>query len=897
MLVSGGKLLAIDKVNTDDFTVSGDGVERALSINTDIIATNASVESVSSTLYSDIQSVSSNFDNYYIKLETSGSEQLAKEFDSIKSSITNYNIVSLTPDNLYASVSADSQDKNVYVVSAKTAQDKLEFDGVYDPETNKVATVETVEKTIKTVKPIILEYNKTVDYTWEELQSVVPNVYVANNSALFDLAVVNENVLIFRQHTAARISSDEHSQIHVTELQLFRNLSWNTEAIMYTVSDPWSDNSTGISVSTGRISVNVDDSTIKINESNQLYVPDQFQYITLNVTKWSDIDFSKVFVLDASLLADSHASSSLYEMTSDHVTWLVLSNTEIYFVKLTDADVWSTVKFEIESEKYTAGTGLVLNQNEFSVDESIVATNEKVSEVSGKLAEDIDTISANFDNYYLKTETSGSDELSKAFDNITADITEVSSKLSNDISVVSANFDNYYDKTETSSSNQLTEKFDSLSSTIDETIETVSSNFSNYYTKSETSGSIQLDEEFDAIRKLVKPLPDIKSLTPDILYAAISADETSSYYVVSATNTVQGELEFDGVYDPETNKVATVDTVKSVKNVILTYNETPTQTYVELLDIVKNGKLYVLDETDIVQASIATEDKIEFTFVDAQQNLNYYSLSSDLTWSNKIDSVANDHKVSVAEGENPDYLQQVLVSDAEEVTLTKVDSQLRIGLNLTGESDPKLTTMNESQINDSTNNYGSWWGGDEPPTWNETGRSNVLQYRMKRTSDAQGSLTLCRCALTNNWGTDRPIFRIGIFDIDMTLLGSSDYFVYDKTAGQFIGHMFNDTITVTQDATTELDVPMHEETVGALRIARNTRYIIELITCGLSFAGKTQSGTGVTSNYAYDYTLENNLMISKSGELDWWTELTGKQQADKIPYLSFGASSIRSSSV
>lgn len=304
-----------------------------------------------------------------------------------------------------------------------------------------------------------------------------------------------------------------------------------------------------------------------------------------------------------------------------------------------------------------------------------------------------------------------------------------------------------------------------------------------------------------------------------------------------------------------------------------------------------------MNENEIVLANNATVDKIEFTYVNSQQQLCYYSLSSDLTWTHEISSVVNDHKVSVAEDTDPDYLQEVLVSDVNELTFTKVDNQLRVGLNLTGESDPKLTTMCESQINDSTSNYGNWWGGDEPPTWNETGRSNILQYRMKRTSDAQGSLTLCRCALTSNWGTDSPIFRIGVFDLDMNLLGSSDYLVYDKTAGQFVGHIYNDVIVVAQGATTELNVPMHEETVGALKIARNTRYIIEMITCGLSFAGKTQSGSGATSNYAYDYTLENNLMITKTGELDWWTELTGKQQADKIPYLSFGASNIRSTSV
>ena len=354
MLVSGGKLLAIDKVNTDDFTVSGDGVEQALSVNTDIIATNTVVDSVSSILQSDIQAVSSNFDNYYTKSETSGSEQLAEEFDSIKSSIQNYDLVSLTPDNLYAGISADSQNKNVYVVSATDAQDKLEFDGVYDPETNKVATVETVNDAVKTVKPIILEYNKTVDYTWEELQNTAPNVYATTDgSALFNLAVVNENEMIFRQHAAAKIGSDEHSQIHVTELQLFRNLNWNTEAITYDVSDPWSDNGTGISVSTGRISVNVDDSTIKINESNQLYAVDNFQHVNYEVTQWADIDFSKNLLLHY-ISHDTVIATATYTADDTSLKFYACIDGKVYIIQLLhDTNEWSATVLDT-SETYTA---------------------------------------------------------------------------------------------------------------------------------------------------------------------------------------------------------------------------------------------------------------------------------------------------------------------------------------------------------------------------------------------------------------------------------------------------------------------------------------------------------------------------------------------------------------
>lgn len=432
-----------------------------------------------------------------------------------------------------------------------------------------------------------------------------------------------------------------------------------------------------------------------------------------------------------------------------------------------------------------------------------------------------------------------------------------------------------------------------VSSTLYDDISTVSSNFDNYYTKEETSGSEQLAEEFDAIKKSIVSPYNITSLTPDILSASVSADDEGvKSYVVSATNATQVELEFDGVYDPETNKVATVETVDKVKNVILQYGATPTQTYSDLLEIMNTGKLYVFNENEIVLANNVTDNKIEFTYVNSGQQLCYYSISSDLTWNHSIDTLTNDHKVSVANGTTPDYLQNVLVSDSDELAIIKVDNQLRVSLNLTGESDPKLTTMYESQINDSLDNYG-WWNLTDPvPVWGEAGRTNVLLYAIKRLSDAQGSLTVCNFAFTNSWGTTRPIFRIGVFDLNMTLLGSSDYFVYDSTVGQFVGQIYGDTLVLAQNANAELSVKMHEETVGSLKIKRNTRYIIELLSCGLSFAGKTQTGSGITSNYVYDYALENNLMTSKSGVLDWWTDLLGKQQASKIPYLSFGASEI-----
>ena len=789
MLVSGGQLLAIDKVVSDNYTISGDGVEYAIGVDTDCIATQENLLNVSSVLSTDIQAVSSNFDNYYLKTETSGSEQLAEEFDTIKKSIIQpYDIQSLTPDSLYAGVSANIDNVSLYVVSATDVQNKS----------------------------IVLQYNKPVEYTWDELQNAFPNVYVTtDNSTLFDVAVANENVMIFEQHTATKVNSDEHSQISITELQLFKDLTWNPEPIVYTVSDPWADVDTGINISTGRISVNVDDSTIKINENNQIYSVATVQRATYDVTQWNELDFGKTIILDISI-NDRSATTSLYEKTETSIRWLAVVDDVLYYVDLSNDDTWKLSKLDIDAKTYTAGMGLDLEQNEFSVDTDVIASIETVSNVSAKLSADIDAVVDSLGDYYLKTETSGSE---------------------------------------------------------------------------------QLAEEFDTIKKSIIQPYDIQSLTPNILYAAVSADEAgNNSYIISATNSAQIELEFDGIYDPVTNKVATVETVnKAVKYTILTYDTIPTQTYSDLLEIAKTGNLYVLNDNEIVLANSFTTDSILFTYVDSSQKLNCYILSSDLTWNRAVESVANDHKVSVAEGTTPNYLQNVLVSDAEEITFTKVDNQLRIGLNLTGESDPKLTTLNESQINDTTDNYGWWNTAYDPPAWSNSG-VNCVVYRHKRTSDAQGSLTLCRCAFTNSWGMNRPLFRLGVFDFDMNLLGSSDYFIYDTTVNQFVGQLYNDALTIAQGANVELEIPMHEESVGSLSINRNTRYVIELVSCGIAFAAKTQAGSGVTSNYIYDYTLGNNLMTTQSS-IDWWTSVSGKQQANKVPYLSFGASSIGSVSV
>lgn len=250
------------------------------------------------------------------------------------------------------------------------------------------------------------------------------------------------------------------------------------------------------------------------------------------------------------------------------------------------------------------------------------------------------------------------------------------------------------------------------------------------------------------------------------------------------------------------------------------------------------------------------------------------------------DAPSADGKVRATAESVAGYLSEILKADTDNVEIKAVGNVVRIGLNLSGESDPKLKTVDESLINANTSNYGSYWG--DMPEWGGT-NVNVLAYRGERTSDAQGSLTRARFALTGSFGSANPIFRIGIFSLDGTFLGSSDTMRFDGT--NFVGQEHGDTMEVPSGRMTDGDIPLHEETPGSLTIRRNTRYVVELVSCGLQFAAKAQSGNAVTSNYAFDYTLGNNLQTTYTG-LKWWDGTDGKQQAEFVPYLSFGAADI-----
>lgn len=97
MLVSGGQILAIDKIYTDGTTLVGDGVQKPAAVNTEVIATTKLVSGTSAELQSKIDDINDKFDDYYKKTETSSKEEISNAFENFK---TNQTVVSAGSDKV-----------------------------------------------------------------------------------------------------------------------------------------------------------------------------------------------------------------------------------------------------------------------------------------------------------------------------------------------------------------------------------------------------------------------------------------------------------------------------------------------------------------------------------------------------------------------------------------------------------------------------------------------------------------------------------------------------------------------------------------------------------------------------------------------------------------------------
>ena len=240
-------------------------------------------------------------------------------------------------------------------------------------------------------------------------------------------------------------------------------------------------------------------------------------------------------------------------------------------------------------------------------------------------------------------------------------------------------------------------------------------------------------------------------------------------------------------------------------------------------------------------------------------------------------------KVAVESGKTAGYLKDVLVSASDMVTLVPNGNRLMVNVNLDYSSDPKLETMNESQVDGATENYGGYqlnsgatkllWDDD---TFQSYSWLNAKVYQCMRLSDAQGTITKCNVALcgTLAFSNPSPCFNIGIFDaLTGKLLGQSGL--------RFYGEDFNSNEEM-------VEVNMVEEYAGALDIKRNTRYIVQVWTCGLQLAGLDRSSR---YNYAYDYTLRQNLETTTSST-KFVDPSSSMNRAAIIPMVSFGAESL-----
>lgn len=237
-------------------------------------------------------------------------------------------------------------------------------------------------------------------------------------------------------------------------------------------------------------------------------------------------------------------------------------------------------------------------------------------------------------------------------------------------------------------------------------------------------------------------------------------------------------------------------------------------------------------------------------------------------------------KVAVDANAQPGYLDEVLVSDSDIVSLVKLGNVMHVQVNTASTADPKLSTCDEAVINGATPNYGSYAlaNGYDKLVWDDPSsyawlNANVIQ--MKRLCTSQGTVTKCNIAICGSLSlTSPPAFiNCGIFNTDGKLLGTTGLRLYGTD-------FFSGSELVSFD--------MSEVNTGDLNLKNNTYYIIQIITCGLQLASLSHKDS---YNYTYDYDLRMNLEgDTKKAAWSNINDLTSR--ASQIPWISFAASPI-----
>lgn len=235
-------------------------------------------------------------------------------------------------------------------------------------------------------------------------------------------------------------------------------------------------------------------------------------------------------------------------------------------------------------------------------------------------------------------------------------------------------------------------------------------------------------------------------------------------------------------------------------------------------------------------------------------------------------------KVAIDANAVPGYLEDVLVSDSDIVTLVKFGNKLHVQVNTASTADPKLSTCDEAVINGATNNYGSYSlnSGYDKLIWDDSNSYSWLNasvHQMKRLCTSQGTVTKCNLAICGSLSLTTPpaFINCAIFDTNGTLLGSTGLRLYGTD-------FFSGSELVSFD--------MSEAIEGALKLKNNTYYIIQIMTCGLQLASLSHADS---YNYNYDFDLRMNLQGTTS-ELKWKDINALTERASQIPWISFAAS-------
>lgn len=276
------------------------------------------------------------------------------------------------------------------------------------------------------------------------------------------------------------------------------------------------------------------------------------------------------------------------------------------------------------------------------------------------------------------------------------------------------------------------------------------------------------------------------------------------------------------------------------------------------------------------------DSSITFTSSDSSLTVTETETSTGRTIDISIassDETSTAGKVAVDSESDAGYLEDIIVSDSDALTILNVSGQLRLSLNLELTSDPKIETCHESQINTASSNYGSYTlsKGYERIVWDDPSSVtyvNAMVYQMERLSQTQGTITKVNMAVTGSVTTTDPpaCFAAAIFDSDGVKLG--------ETGLLFYGEDWDNNSFVSFD--------ISEATTGSLSIDRNTRYIMQLWSCGVQFAALDRD----TSNYTYDFTLRQNLQGAATSPSFVSVTDTTLSAAATIPYISFGAEAL-----